>query len=468
MVGEWDDDSLEQQGDESIYFEWDEADQDNESGLEIARNEQEVIRLPSGSEFLILSGEGAGSIVPTAPPGARENAKRAASGLRTRDNALSGNVPIYLIQRGASYYKELPSVLARLHATHGENLALGLIVRIPQATARSNTALFDRASAAAIRIADPCTYLLDTDILRLSDNPIGIRARRYAPYLLDGGSAGWIESIVDAQRAAGANLILSPGSAINPDRPQQTLDEACTQADEVASLLRPGERMALNLTLSSRWLSSDSLRTHLLNQLIDQDQFGIIYLRVQWAPTASFAQMTDLPLVDGIKRLANLCLDEGRQLILPQSGLSGWFALAFGSTGFGAGTAGADHAFTEFAIRRRAPGSQRVARYYETQLLHTVERAAHDQLAALSDYQACDCLYCNYQQSRMIWSHEAASLHHLIALGELAAKVQSDSERGGRHGAVRRAVRAAVRYSRGKPLVDANVPRHLQVWDQAL
>ncbi|MDQ0909368.1 hypothetical protein QFZ22_005353 [Streptomyces canus] len=428
--------------------------------------EDEYVPLPSEDSFLILSGDDAGSVVTAPPTGSVVSKTGNAPPRIDRDQALTGSRPIYLVQRGGRYYKFLPRVLVGLHASYGDSLALGAIVNIPSANAQANRNFFSLSPVSALRIADPQCYLLDTEVLRLPKVPIKTRGYKNAPYLADVEASDWVQRVLDSQRASGANLLLTPGRALDPDDPQRSLDKAYEQGDDVLSRLGHGERVALNLTLPARWLSSTALRNRLLDQIMDQDQFDTLYVRVQWAQGKAFTPPDDAELLTGIKKLANLCADEERSLLLPQTGLTGWYALAHGAAGFGLGVSGTDQAFAEYVFRAGAKGA--VERYFEKQLIHTLERNTHEVLARTPGYVRCTCPYCPALFANEPWSHELSALHYLHIMGELTARVQRDSMRNGRHAALRRLVDAAQRFATDLPLSAEQSPKHLDAWGRAL
>ncbi|WP_444971223.1 hypothetical protein [Streptomyces sp. SAI-25] len=439
----------------------------SEAELELINSEPEYARLPSGSGFLVLGGAEAGSVIAELPADSSKTAKTVKA-IKSRDEALGGKQPLYMVQRSAQRYKPIPHLLARLHADFSDHLALGLIGKLPGVTKKSHQDFFDLCPTASVRIVDPVCFLLDEGLLRLQPNPISPRAIKNAPYLSDPEATDWVPSVLAHQREAGANLLLSPGRALDPDTPQKSLDASFAEAEDALAYLYKGERLALNLTVSARWLTSSALRERLFNQLVDQDQFDVVYIRVQWAQDKSFAPPCDASLIDGIKELSNVCMDEERKLILPQTGVTGWLALAFGASGFGIGISSSEQAFSEHAFRRRSPGSTEVERYFEKQLIHTVERATHGTLSKREGYVRCTCPYCVTLHSEPRWLHEVSGYHHLYAVAELTAKVQMDSDRGGRHGAVRRVVKSAQRFANGLPLAGPSIPRHLDAWGQAL
>jgi hypothetical protein len=440
----------------------------DEAANEWLAAEEAYIPIDDGSGYLAVGGAGAGSMVSALPFGSTVSKVSTAPAVSSRDAALAGDRPVYLVHHGARYANFLPMVLGDLHHKKGRSMALGAVANLPTGKAGKIASIFQQASVAALRIADPQCYRLDDKILRLSPSPIGKRALEYAPYLASAEDSDWLSQVLDAQRAVNANLLLTPGRALNPDDPQNSLDTAFQQADAALALTERGERVALNLTIPARWLASGALRNRLLDEILDQDQFDVLYVRIQWAPSKAFVPTVDSDLLMGIRRLANLCVDEGRSLLLPQTGITGWFALAHGATGFGLGVSGSEQAFTEYAFRRSQPGRQQAQRYFEKQMLHTVDRSVHDVVQQANGYVNCDCAYCPALFDSEPWSHPLAALHHIFSMGALTARVHEDSDRGGRHAAVRRIVASARRWSSGLPLGSDDVPRHLPVWDQAL
>jgi hypothetical protein len=216
--------------------------------------------------------------------------------------------------------------------------------------------------------------------------------------------------------------------------------------------------------VSAEWLCRPALLDALLTELIEKQQFDIWYIRVQW-PSKPWTQPTGKDLLAGYRRLAQVADDEGRRLLLPQTGLTGWLMLAWGAAGFGTGPFGSNQAFL-------APsdfGKQPIERYFERQLLHTVERTARSLLLADPAYGQCLCPYCRPLFSGAAWSHEYAGLHYLFNAGTLTAGVApATAGRRGTHGAVGRKVRAAQRFAAGKALTGNSDPAHLRAWDQLL
>lgn len=441
-------------GDELFQDDWDgPADAVEGSGRTAAR-------LPGDSGYLIVDGPGAGSITGSG----LGSSIREAAPLPGRDDALDGALPIFIVHRTYHYRRALPRLLAQLHAAAGANLALGVASALPAAAEQSHADFNTSCRADAVRIVDPQGYLTDPQDIRVtvpSD-----KSRRRAPYL--GGEPATAGDLLNMQRDRGANLLLTSGRAVDPADAQRSLDAACAEGDDALAMLKPGERLALNLTVSAFWLTRRVLLEALLAQLVDQEQFDTWYVRVQWPKSVrSYSQPADASLLNGYRELADVAADEERRLLLPQTGLTGWLMLAYGATGFGTGLSGSYQAFIEPA--GGGGGKPKVERYFETQLLHTVERTGRPPILDDPAYLQCQCPYCPPLFSGAAWSHEYAGLHYLYNAGILAAGVApAAAGRGGPHGAVGRKVRAALRFAEGKALTGSSDPAHLRAWDQLL
>jgi hypothetical protein len=274
--------------------------------------------------------------------------------------------------------------------------------------------------------------------------------------------------LLNLQRDRGASLLLTSGRALDPADPQRSLDQVCAEGDDTLALLKPRERLALNLTVSASWLTRPVLLRTLLAQLVDQEQFDTWYVRVQWpASVRAYTQPGDSRLLAGYRQLAEVAADEERRLLLPQAGLTGWLMLAFGAAGFGTGLTGSYQAFGEPA--GGGGGKPRIERYFERQLLPTVERTTRALLVRDPAYARCPCPYCGPLFSGTAWSHEYAGLHYLFSAGVLTGEVApAVAGRCGTHGAVGRTVRSAQRFAAGRPLTGSSVPGHLHAWDQLL
>lgn len=466
MTADWDDDEADD------LFDWEDneesADEQQEADVDLQLASQGpslTTALPDGAGSLVISGPGAGTaIVPNVVDGSDAPDGSRLPALRTRDQALVPGGPLMLVHKPHQGAKAIPRLLAGIFAATKGSVGLGAAVALPSATQKSHSEWLGSCIASSVRIADPHGYLLDQDLVKVKS--ISGRGLRYMPYLLKDPLD--IDEVLDAQRGAGANLLLSPGRALDGSDTQPSLDSVFTTADKALASLEAGERLALNLTMSGEWLIKPMLREALFDQLIDQQQFDVWYIRVQWPSNLkAYQQPQNAELLQGYKRLSQMAEDEERVLILPQTGLTGWLQLAFGSTGFGAGPFGAAQAFKEHS-QGGAGHQEPVPRYFEPSLLHPVERTVHEALSKTTGYVACDCPYCPslLASSSQAWNHELARLHQLHWMGRLAGLQQST----GRpiSAAIRRAVRAAKQAAAAQPLAGISAPQHLPVWDQLL
>jgi len=449
---EWADEPGDQElSDTAIETDVDSKISDDPSGQRL------VALLPDGRR-LVLSGAGAGATVFDGT-----DTTVAGPTIRDRDDALaSGAPPIMLLHRPHQAAGVIQRLSASIVAATRGGVSLGVAAMLPDSSEATVTQWLSAHPAAALRLADPGCFRMDPTLVRISD--LSDRALRWAPYL--GQDEIDVGELLDRQRFAGANLFLSSGRALDPTSPQRSLDTVFTSADEALSKLQAGERMALNLTMSTQWLASTALREMLFAQLVDQEQFDLWHIRVQWpAALRAFQQPTDANLLAGYKRLGQLAYDEERRLLLPQTGSTGWLQLGFGATGFGAGPFGAGQAFKEYS-QGGGGGTTPVPRYFEPSLLHYVERSVHEALSSQSDYETCDCPYCPALLAAVDWNHELARLHGLHWLGRLAA-LQTTSGRP-IEAVVRRSVRAAIAAAESQPLAGISSPQHLRAWDRLL
>ena len=379
--------------------------------------------------------------------------------------ALDGGRPLLIVHKPHQHHDQVPQLLAQLQADTAGNLALGVSSWLPGADASAHRSYNSSCEAAEIRIADPRGYLADGQDLRVKT--VTDEAAKRAPYLRD--SAFPVASLLDTQRACGANLLLTSGRALNPSDAPGSLAAARAEWDEALSVLKPGERMAVNLTVSAEWLRQPQLLDDLLAELIENLEFTVWHVRVQWPPPAkSWHQPADGKLLTGYRTLAQTAHDEGRRLLLPQTGLTGWLALAWGAAGYGTGTFGSIQAFFEESDSGGGGGKQ-VERYFEQQILHFAERTSRQVLKNDPAYRECACPYCVPLLTGASWSHKDAGLHYLHSAGTLTAEVAPPgAARRLVRNAVADKVRAAVGFADGKPLTGHGAPGHLSTWDQAL
>lgn len=383
------------------------------------------------------------------------------------NDALDGGCPLFIVHKPHTYHGLVPELLARLQSDTAGNLALGVSSWLPSYDPGDHQEFNSSCTAAEVRIVDPRAYIADKPLVRVKKPADGHAGR--APYLC--GEDFPVSALLDAQRECGANLLLTSGRALDPKDSLKSLAAAVADGDEALSLLKAGERLALNLTLGPDWLRDPDLRDDLLAELIEMRQFGIWYVRVQWPSTAkSWHQPHDKNLLDGYKELAATARDQGRRLLLPQTGLTGWLALAWGAAGYGTGTSGTGQAFLrESDGGGGGNGTSPVERYFEKQLLHFAERTAHPVLERDPAYVKCTCPYCPSLLATEPWSALDAGHHYLHTAGMLTAEVAPAGTGSSKiRSAVADKVRDAITFAADKRLTGHSIPGHLGAWDLAL
>jgi hypothetical protein len=409
------------------------------------------------------------------------------SHVRSRDEALGGNLPTLLIHRGSQHFKQIPDVVNQLHGTKSASLNLGIVLNLPRVKPELAQTWLSSRCAASVRIADPELFtrpdmwgpalLLERDGPPRQDEPIKPLMPQTTTPLWDywtrelpsGPTSAWVADVVDAQRQAGANLILTPGLPLDQHAPVLALDQLMEQVGWARDTLQSGERLAVNVTIESPWLATSALRTRLLNSVVESDE-DVWYIRVKWPLQPSYAELIDGALLDGYREISAVMEDDERILLLPTSGGTGWVSLAWGAAGFGTGIgSGARGLVTTRPVRIKGPRGAVSPRYYERPLLHSVEKTTADALARIPGYAACSCIYCLELRERPSWSNELHGAHYLLAMGEQVAALAGGS---GRRGVARRMVRDALRTRDrviGKvPLTDRDSPAHLAMWRERL
>jgi hypothetical protein len=436
-------------------------DEETDAEQELAAEPPEYANLPDGGA-LVLRGSSAGSIVddhfdgaPAAPP------------LRDRDDALSGAVPLFLCQRSYRYIEREPEVLSVLHANHGEFLALGVVVRLPQNPAVAAAARLD-LPVAQVRIADPMGFIPFGDRLTLNPTwPAPVHLAR-APYLglLRGHPSSFATQLLDAQRAAGANLLLTSGRPVDAFDIPGSFAEIADEADELMARIGPGERLALNLTLPTEFTANQGVFDEVLNELSELDQFDVLYVRVQrLAPPDAGAPLAD---PDALNRLVDLGVWAERQdvsLLHAQAGLVGWLMLGSGAIGFSTGGNTTDWMFKQFA-QGGGGGNPAVERHFERAILHPVSAATHAALVAHGDpYQEYPTRWGDAALGATPYDHRMSAPHCLYSVGWLTAdSVRASTPRGGWRAGLRGFVHDARSAAQDLGLGGREDPRHLATW----
>lgn len=388
-----------------------------------------------------------------------------------RDEALKSALPVLLISRpyqNADLVAPLLRVVAR---AEGGDISLGAIAPLHHVTPEHGNRFLNGCDAAALRIADPFSFAFFDSVPGRK-----VPSHRRWPYqqentLSSTSDEMWVSEVISAQREAGANVILSPGRFLPGNDARGELDTAISHAELTTAALLPGEVAATNITISTQWLINDTLRDDLLARL-NEHASPILYLRVLWNRIDTAGQPLEIDLIRGYRELCEVIRGEGMALLLPDTDLTGWLALAWGATGFGTGITASSRAFVPSG--RGAANVVPKERFLERPLLHTILRAEHLQLLSLGRVAECVCTYCRMVRSGRPWSPEIQGSHHVCTVAALVAETHRSSGRAvdSRRATVLEVVNAASDLAKAISdeiaLDPGSEPKHLPIWQALL
>jgi hypothetical protein len=300
-------------------------------------------------------------------------------------------------------------------------------------------------------------------------NTIG-RTKAAAPWIrrrAPRDPTSWDQSMdeaVSAQHALHLPGVLLPSRTLRttdwPDGVQDALD-----AVRRASSRHTGSNIFAGLILEEPWVTDAQLRRTLLNQFTDLPLQVGAAIHVLWSDSsASSAPRRLAAMRTVVAALAN----DGRRVLLIESGGLGWLSLAWGAWGFTAGLSQASWLRSTETVRRaRGQPAVFVPRYYEAGLLHRVRQATHQRLAREPGYRACACAFCVELRptTASLWDHRLAEQHALWALADLTERVAAP-RLVDRHARVRAMVDSAIALERGLSfrLMRDSRPEHLPAW----
>ncbi|CAM5253534.1 hypothetical protein STANM309S_04328 [Streptomyces tanashiensis] len=202
-----------------------------------------------------------------------------------------------------------------------------------------------------------------------------------------GWTREWVAKVVRAQRDVGATVLLTPGVWMDAsDRVSslKLIKEAVSWAREE---VRSHENLAVNITISHSWLSTPILRDALLAELLDMDE-DVFYVRVRWPLPHPYGQLVSPDILDGYLELSDVCAENDKFLILPNTGMNGWVSLAWGASGFSTGIGSGERSFADtkvIKIKRTGPRPAPTNRTFRRELLHVVDVTA-DAMTFLSPW----------------------------------------------------------------------------------
>jgi hypothetical protein len=289
--------------------------------------------------------------------------------------------------------------------------------------------------------------------------------RRKAPQT----AAEWDQTVDDAVAAqfqlGTAGLILPSRLRSQPDWPdglQSALDAA-----RRATAGHPTGDMLVNLIIEEPWILEARLRRTLLNQFTDLPEGLGAAIHIHW----SSPERPDQPAsLEALRIVVSALANDGRRVLLIESGRLGWLALAWGAWGFTAGLSGASWGRNTAVVRRaRGQPATRIARIFDHNLLHSVRQATQARLLAQNGYHQCMCDFCQQQAGRGTWSHDLSEQHGLYSLARLTEHVAAPTL-AIRHARVKTIVQNAIAFETGLNfrLTGDSRPLHLPAWQAEL
>lgn len=389
---------------------------------------------------------------------------------------LAGNAPVFLVHKSYRQFRLIPQVLEVARHVTGGRIGLGTVVRLPKMKTSDARSFLDSCAHASMRIADPEVFTLPgsgspaptVSAAHIHEHPwaAGIPGPATPPADRD----AWIADIFAAQRAAGANVLLSPTGWVTDTQGPAALQATLGQVAAARAVLGD-EPMFVNLTLAGAWLSNTTLRQRLLDEIVESNERHW-YIRVRWPIVdPRYGQLSDAGFLAGYRDLAETAELEGKVLVLPNSGLTGWVATALGAAGFSTGMSWTDQAFADEPRFGRRPGQASppaAERYFERAMLHTVLWESARDLGSVPGYTPCQCRYCTSLQANG-FDKERSGAHYLVRAARLLDQLGSRNRRL----EALRLVRAARTFvtsatNAGVALSGSDVPRHLPVWETLL
>jgi len=383
----------------------------------------------------------------------------------TAAQALQGTSPVMIISRPHVNSPMVPAVLRGLARTTAGAVTLAAACTLRQVTPAAAETYLSSCRAATLRIADPVAYAAYDTVPgreRASAKTRRWPFQQYGDPATD--EARWLDEVVAAQRAVGANVLLTPGRFLPNIDPVPELDTATRHLDAVRQ--RVGESpVLLNLVLATNWLTNPYRVDDVAERAIEAAPDGV-WLTVLWPKLSTAGQPVDLQLLAGYRDLCRALADEEIPVLLPATDLTGWWCLAHGARGFGTGLSAAARAFTP-AQTGGGTGNLPKQRILTPEILHTVLRTEHDDLIRAGLVQACLCPYCLTSRNTADWDANAQAGHHVYRMAGLTADVANAQDRNGHISGLVAAALATIQTAASAVAFEReSLPRHLPLWAQ--
>lgn len=388
----------------------------------------------------------------------------------TLKRSLGGKVPLLIVNRSYQNAQRLPEVFDHMAAEHGKALAVGAQIRLPGMSETRAQSFMSEVAHVPVRIADPELWRVPGSGWPSAKALNSIETKW--PYLTptpNKVSAVWAKSVLDAQRDSGASVLLTATGWLTEANGSKALTSAMDWVAESRRLVGD-QPMWVNLTMDSKWLSDTSLRNALIDEIVESSERAW-YLRFWWPEVKPrYGQLVDDALLRGYRELATATAVEGKRVYLANSGLTGWVAAALGAAGFSTGQAWGEQAFAAQRPMGSTKGAKRppkIPRMFDSTVLHTMDFNEHSRLRGMPKHREYSTPYSSEIDTDG-HTPERASLHYLLAVGELTASLNGTRPNFLAHRRARRGQKFIEGLSPVDQLNGISKPLHLPYWMKLL
>lgn len=373
----------------------------------------------------------------------------------------------FMVHQGANRAEVLEGFLDDVRSKQ-TGWRVGINVGLPRYLTNTGIArLSDLATRASYSLADPETHRREWPL-----DKRGIGRREFAWLRASSPGAdlpGLVRGVIDAQVAANPSAIISPWLTHGVGTPAGRHLEATRECAGLASVdaAAQGRTLFIGACVTEAVIRDASERDYFLDELVDLPD-GAIYLRLLEATGRAYTGYADEEVLTGLRAVGEALQANGRQLLLPQTGLLGWLMMPFGCVSFGAGRASTQ----QQTAAPRGGGPSSLERYFFPQLLSYVFRQELPALQALSGHVECTCPYCGSLPltGRGAWDEVNAGKHFLWWCARLANEFNQPGV--GAHARLQARLAAAqavlTQAQEAQVVFDPRTsPRHLAVWSRA-
>jgi hypothetical protein len=297
------------------------------------------------------------------------------------------------------------------------------------------------------------------------------RGRDAQPYLAEVNHAvnraRFVNNVLNAQIAAGRNILVSPSLVHGRSGTVRELDMTIDYAKRSeASALVKGRTLLFSVEATEGIFADDESRAEMLDKLVELPERPI-YLRMMTNGQPSRRGYANQDALAGLREVVQSLSDNDRPVFLPQASIAGWLMLPFGAKAFGAGISSSLQRCTAPEGGGGGGGRRPLPWYFAPSVLGFVLATELDALRKVSGWVECTCPICTASPpNAKNFDTEAAGKHFLWSCAELANDLNRARDPLVR---VKNRLRDASRFwqtaqARKVVLDDRSQPTHLEAW----